>query len=48
MTFRYVTHDRVRDYLNTGWHIAAADMGHHGYYSVLMTWLCECKQVEPV
>lgn len=47
MIFRYVTHDRVLDYLNVGWHIACADLGHHACYSVLLQWCCGCKTVEP-
>ena len=48
MIFRYVTHDRVLDYLMCGWHIAAADIGHHSFYGVLMQWLCDCEMVEPL
>lgn len=47
LSFRYVIHERVRDYLDIGWHIAAVSMGHHGYYGVMMAWLCNCKLVEP-
>ena len=47
MIFRYVTHDRVLDYLMCGWHIATVDIGHHGFYGVLMQWTCNCKMVEP-
>jgi len=47
MTFRFVPHERVLDYLKIGWHIASADLGHHARYSVLMQWMCGCRMVEP-
>lgn len=48
MTFRFVVHDRVFDYLLCGWQIAQTDMGHHSYYSILLNWPCNCKMVEPL
>ncbi len=48
-TYRYVVHSRVLDYLMCGWHIAIPDLGlPHSQYSVGMTWLCNCKMVEPL
>ena len=49
MIFRYVVHTRVLDYLMCGWHIAIPDLGPpHNQYSVGMSWLCNCKMVEPL
>ncbi len=48
MIFRYVTHDRVLDYLMCGWHIAVVDLGHHSFYGVLMQWMCQCPMIEPL
>jgi hypothetical protein len=45
--FRYVVHERVEEYMKIGWWIVQTDMQHHGYYSVLMNWPCNCKMVEP-
>ena len=46
-TFRYVTYDRIPDYLALGW-LVVADLGHpHSQWSVLCEWLCECPCVEP-
>jgi hypothetical protein len=43
MTFRYVVHADVPDYLRCGWlALPALEGTHHGYYSVLMAWLCQC------
>jgi hypothetical protein len=47
LIYRFVAHHRVHDYLNVGWHIASADIGHHSAWSVLMHWPCDCKMVEP-
>ena len=44
--YRFVTHDRVPLYLDLGW-CFAADLGHHGEYSILMRWLCGCPAAEP-
>jgi hypothetical protein len=46
-TYRYVRHHDVVAYLDCGWAIVDADMAHHGFYGVLMAWLCECRCVEP-
>lgn len=47
MTFRYVLHERVRDFIMLGW-LECADLGPpHNEYSVLMCWPCQCKYVEP-
>lgn len=44
MTFRYVVHERVPDFLRCGWLATPALEGtHHGFYSVLMVWLCSCR-----
>lgn len=44
MTFRYVTHPQVPDYLRCGWLATPALEGtHHGHYSVLCVWLCSCR-----
>jgi hypothetical protein len=49
MTFRYVRHAEVMDYLRLGWHIAVPDLGPpHNQWSVMMSWLCGCERVEPV
>jgi hypothetical protein len=47
MIFRYVVHERVEEYMKLGWWIVQTNMQHHGYYSVLMNWPCNCKMVEP-
>lgn len=47
-TFRFVRHEHVYDYLRLGWHIADPAPAHHGYYGVLLQWLCGCKLVEPL
>lgn len=46
-TFRFVRHERVIMYLQLGWHIAQADLGHHSQWAILMQWLCPCRMVEP-
>lgn len=47
-TYRYVIHERVPDYLLCGWLATPALEGtHHGFYSVLMAWLCDCPTTEP-
>lgn len=49
MTFRYVLHDRVPDYLRCGWLATPALEGtHHGYYSTLCVWLCTCAVPSPL
>lgn len=46
---RYVAHENVFDYMKCGWHLAIPDLGHpHNQYSVAMSWLCNCKMVEPL
>ena len=40
--FRFAPHHLVQDYLDTGWHLANVDLDHHGEYSVLLQWLCDC------
>jgi hypothetical protein len=40
---RYVTHERVEDYLRLGW-LALAPLGG---WSILMGWPCQCKPAEP-
>lgn len=45
--FHLVRHERVPAFLELGW-IVWADLGEvHGYWSVLMRWLCDCKVREP-
>jgi hypothetical protein len=47
-TFRFVIHDRVLDYARLGWTIEdTMEDCHHGQYSILMEWLCNCPLVEP-
>jgi hypothetical protein len=48
MIYRYVRHERVLDYLMCGWHILVPDLAHHGEWSVIMAWLCNCKIAEPL
>ena len=36
------------DYARCGWHLAEVDIGYHGQYAVLMTWLCGCPMVEAI
>jgi hypothetical protein len=45
--FRYVTHDRVRDYELVGWLWVDELPAPHSRYGVLMQWLCGCSYVEP-
>jgi Bacterial dnaA protein helix-turn-helix len=49
MIFRYVVHARVDDYLKLGWLATPALEGtYHGYWSVLMRWICpSCPPIEP-
>jgi hypothetical protein len=50
---RFVRHDRAGDYLRLGWcpslcdRSPALDGTPHGQYSVLMSWICQCRPVEP-
>lgn len=45
--YRYVTHDRVDDYMRLGW-LWCAPLGRpHGEWSCLMRWLCSCDAKEP-
>jgi hypothetical protein len=49
MTYRYVLHDRVPDYLRCGWMALPSLEGtHHGHYSTLCVWLCTCAVSSPV
>lgn len=46
-TFRYVTYNRLADYLALGWMIVA-DLGpYHNQWALLCEWLCQCRVVEP-
>jgi hypothetical protein len=47
MTFHFVRHHRVLDYMACGWMLTCADIGHHARYSVLMQWPCECQLAVP-
>ncbi len=40
--FRFVPHHLAPDYLLTGWYDPNVDLAHHGEYSVLLEWLCDC------
>jgi hypothetical protein len=47
-TFRFVVHYRVLDYARLGWIIEdTVEDCHHGEYSILMEWLCDCPVAEP-
>lgn len=42
--FLYVRHADVPSYLLMGWlALPALEGTHHGQWSVLMQWLCDCK-----
>jgi hypothetical protein len=44
--YRFVIHERVRDYLDLGW-MFAFDLGRpHSDYSVALEWRCNCPMVE--
>jgi hypothetical protein len=46
-TFRYVPHHLAEDYCRLGWMpLCALDGTVHGYWSVLMVWLCDCRAFE--
>lgn len=47
-TFRYVRIPEAMDWLSVGWlpHVALAGT-HHGEWSILCEWLCECRPVMP-
>jgi hypothetical protein len=48
MTFRYVRHDCVVDYMRLGW-AWAADLGDYmSEFACLMVWPCSCPVVEPL
>lgn len=39
MSFRYVTHDDVADYIAKGWEVESdLAVTHHGRHAVLMVW----------
>jgi len=43
----YVRHHLVGDYLRLGW-MVVGDLGpHHGEFSVLMGWPCDCAHRVP-
>lgn len=45
---RWVTHERVPDYLLIGWlALPTLDGTHHGHWSAHCVWLCPCPAVEP-
>jgi hypothetical protein len=47
-TFRYIRHEHVPDWLRAGWIARPALNGtHHGDYSALLEWLCECPMAIP-
>lgn len=42
-TFAYVRRNQVEDYFRMGWiFIPALEDTHHGRWSVLMEWICDC------
>ena len=46
--FRFVRHADVLAYLKCGWVVRPALNGtHHGEWSVLMEWLCDCELKQP-
>lgn len=45
--FAFVPHHRIQDFLDCGWHIANVDLDHHGEYSALLQWLCNCPLPRP-
>lgn len=46
--FRFVRHEQAADYLKSGWVARPALNGtHHGEWSVLMEWLCDCELKQP-
>jgi hypothetical protein len=46
--FRYVAHQDAESYLKLGWvNTLALHDCHHGQYSDLYHWPCECPPVEP-
>lgn len=46
--FRFVRHADVLVYLKCGWVARPALNGtHHGEWSVLMEWLCDCELKQP-
>ena len=48
MICRYVTHDRILPYLQTGWHILIPrEWDYHVQWGMTLVWLCDCKMVEP-
>jgi hypothetical protein len=46
---RYVRHRDVLDYARLGWlpDFDALDGTHHGQYSIIMEWRCQCPILEP-
>jgi hypothetical protein len=47
-TFRFVVHHRILDYARLGGVIEdTMEDCHHGEYSILMEWLCDCPVVAP-
>jgi hypothetical protein len=46
--YRFAPLALALDYCRLGWAPSNALQGlHHGQYSVLMCWLCDCPLVEP-
>jgi hypothetical protein len=41
--FRYVRLEDVLTRLAQGWMVDGVCPGHHGVWSVLMVWLCDCE-----
>lgn len=47
-TFHFVRHPEVLDWLRVGWIARPALEGtHHGQWSALCEWLCDCTPVRP-
>jgi len=46
MTYRFIRHHAVLDHARLGWMVVDTLEGTpHGHWSVLMAWICECKEV---
>jgi hypothetical protein len=46
--FRYVRLHDVERWMRCGWlPLDGLDGTHHGHWSVLMAWLCDCPMREP-
>lgn len=48
MIYRYCPYDLVDAAIALGWLPVGPMPAHHGAYSMLLVWLCECTQVWPL